>query len=87
MTDVAADLLYQFLVVNPAHRLDITTALKHPFFKDIYKTGDYYECAPFDTAFEMEPILRTNFGVRHMMYEELLRIHKHCKSNFCLQNN
>eukprot|EP01084_Bolivina_argentea_P179598 310330_1 len=84
MTDAAADLLNQLLVVNPAKRCDITTALKHPFFKRICKQTDEYECAAFDSTFETEPILRTNFGVRHMMYEELLRIHKHCKNNFIL---
>jgi len=80
LSDAAADLLDKLLVLDPSQRWNMSRALKHPFFKNVYKATDYRQCPQFDTSFEAEPILRTNFGVRHMIYEELVRIHRHCKS-------
>ena len=81
MSDLALDFLDKLLLLNPNQRWNISQALRHPWLQNLYKQTDYHRCPPFDTTFEKEPILRTNFGVRHMMYEELLRIHKNCKNN------
>ena len=81
MSNLASDFLEKLLICDPNERWNISQALRHPWLQNLYKHTDYHRCAPFDTSFEQEPILRTNFGVRHMMYEELLRIHKHCKNN------
>ncbi|ETO19177.1 hypothetical protein RFI_18054, partial [Reticulomyxa filosa] len=74
----AADLLDQLLELNPAKRPGAATSMKHVWLKSMYREKD--ENRPveiFDLSFEFERQINTLFGVRHMMYEELVNFSKH----------
>jgi len=87
MSDLAVDFLDKLLTLDPSKRWNISSVLRHPWLKRFYKQSDFDRCPPFDTSFEQQPILRTNFGVRHLMYTELVDIHNNCKQNLLAGNN
>lgn len=66
----------ELLEVNPDKRIKVKDALHHVFLKEFYKESDYKTCPPFDLSFEFEAAIKTAFGVRHMMYEEVLNYRK-----------
>ncbi|ETO23796.1 hypothetical protein RFI_13380, partial [Reticulomyxa filosa] len=74
----AADLLDQLLELDPKKRPDAGTAMRHPWLKLMYREKDANRPVQvFDLSFEFERQINTLFGVRHMMYEELINFPKH----------
>ncbi|ETO17375.1 hypothetical protein RFI_19947, partial [Reticulomyxa filosa] len=74
----AADLLDQLLELDPNKRPSASTAMKHAWLKLMYREKDEHRPVQvFDLSFEFERQINTLFGVRHMMYEELLNFSKH----------
>lgn len=80
-TEVTQDFVKQLLIVNPAERPTISKALKHPWLKDFYREKDYKACPKFNISFEFEAKIKTAFGVRHMMYEELNNFYQMTEAN------
>lgn len=70
------------LRVDPGKRLSVDDALKHPWiiqYENEFNRGERYKyqtCPRFDLSFEFEKKITTSFGVRHMMYEELVNFKK-----------
>jgi len=66
----------ELLEVNPDKRITVSAALRHPYLKEFYKESDHKTCPTFDLSFEFEASIKTAFGVRHMMYEEVVNYKK-----------
>lgn len=75
----AADFVGLLLTLNPDNRPSISSVLQHEWLRDVYKRGDYHKCPPFDGKFEIDPMLKTQFGMRHQMVVEMQRIHDWAK--------
>ena len=75
-TPLARDFIAQCLIYNPAQRPTITQVIDHPFLASRKRDRHYKECPKFNISFEYEKKIKTSFGVRHMMYEELCKFHK-----------
>jgi len=75
-SNMAQDFVRSMLVMNPNRRPNITEVINHPFLASRKKDKHYKSCPPFNISFEFEKKIRTTFGVRHMMYEELVHFHK-----------
>ncbi len=78
-TKTAQQFIATLLTINPHKRSDITTAIKHEWLKEFCRDRDYRKCPTFNISFEYEASIKTAFGVRHMMYEELHKYHKECE--------
>jgi mitogen-activated protein kinase 1/3 len=71
--DVACDLLSRMMDMNPKTRCSVEEAMRHPWLKSIFRESDLHrKSETFGTDFERDPKIKTMFGVRHMMYTELL---------------
>jgi len=81
MSESAADFVRSLLVMDPNKRPSMSTALKHEWLSGFYKATDFRKCRPFDGKFEFDPMLRTEFGMRHQMVEELRSIHLWARSH------
>ena len=77
-TNMAQRFIGELLLVNPHKRPDITTAIQHEWMKEFARDKDYRKCPTFNISFEYEASIKTAFGVRHMMYEELHKFHRKC---------
>jgi len=75
-TELGRDFVKKLLEVNPDNRIKVDGALRHVFLKEFFKEADKKTCPTFDLSFEFEAAIKTAFGVRHMMYEELLNYKK-----------
>jgi len=75
-TEEGRNFVFQLLEINPSKRMKVNEALHHEFLKEFYKENDFKTCSTFDLSFEFEETIKTSFGVRHMMYEELLNFKK-----------
>merc|ERR1719361_954670 len=73
---MAQDFVRFMLVMDPHRRPNITEVINHPFLASRKKDKHYKSCPPFNISFEFEKKIRTTFGVRHMMYEELVAFSK-----------
>eukprot|EP01083_Nonionella_stella_P008178 23580_1 len=81
-TPLATQFISHLLVMNPHQRPSISQVIEHPFLASRKKDKHYKTCAKFNISFEFEKKIKTLFGVRHMMYQELLSFHKKvCKQN------
>eukprot|EP01084_Bolivina_argentea_P271775 462525_1 len=78
---LAQDFVSKLLIVNPKKRPKISTAIKHLWMKEFARPKDYRKCPVFNISFEYEACIKTSFGVRHMMYEELNKFHRLCVIN------
>jgi len=76
-SELSRSFTHELLEVNPDKRMKVAEALRHPFLKEFYKESDCKTCPKFDLSFEFEAAIKTAFGVRHMMYEEVI----HYKEN------
>lgn len=74
--ETTVDFIKKLLTINPHERISISNALKHEYLKEFYRQKDYRECPRFNISFEYENRIKTGFGVRHMMFEELTNFHK-----------
>ena len=81
MTELAADFVEVMLTLDPAQRPSISKALQHWWLRDVYKAEDYSECHRFDAKFEKNPMLKTQFGMRHEMVLEIKRIHQWARAH------
>lgn len=77
-TKVAQSYISELLYINPHKRPTITKSLQHEWMKEFARAKDYRKCPIFNISFEYEASIKTAFGVRHMMYEELHKFHKKC---------
>ena len=77
-TPMAQAFISSLLMVNPHKRATIASAIKHEWMKKFARDKDYRKCPIFNISFEYEASIKTAFGVRHMMYEELHQYHKQC---------
>jgi len=77
-TPVCQSFIEQLLTINPHKRPTCTESLKHEWLKEFYREKDYRKCPVFNISFEYEASIKTSFGVRHMMYEELHDFHRLC---------
>ncbi|ETO04172.1 hypothetical protein RFI_33226, partial [Reticulomyxa filosa] len=72
-TDKARDLLLKMLELNPQHRISAVKSLEHEWLSELHREADEVTCPTFDLTFEFEKAITTKFGVRHMMYDALLK--------------
>jgi len=79
-SELALDLLTRLLEVDPRKRISVEEALEHPYLKEHHNPAKEVTCEKFDISFEFEAAINSSFGVRHMMYEELKRIHTNRKN-------
>jgi len=79
-TEPALDFLTKMLKVDPRKRISVEEALKHPYVEDYRNPAKETTCEEFDISFEFEAAINSTFGVRHMMYEELKKLHKKCQN-------
>lgn len=75
-SNLAQDFVKFMLVMDPHKRPNIGEVIDHPFLASRKKDRHYKKCPPFNISFEFEKKIKTTFGVRHMMYEELVQFHK-----------
>ncbi|ETO07515.1 mitogen-activated protein kinase 6 [Reticulomyxa filosa] len=76
----AAELLDQLLELDPTKRPSAAGAMRHAWLKPMYREKDEHRPVEvFDLSFEFERQINTLFGVRHMMYEELITFSKNHK--------
>lgn len=82
LSEGALDLLEQMLQINPSTRITIQGALEHPWLTSLHKPDEEPSCPEFNIEFEYEKAIKTEFGLRHMMYEELWKFHdtQHAKT-------
>lgn len=74
---LALDLLKKMLICNPKNRLSISQGLAHPWFEELHREEDEPTCnTPFNLDFEFEQKITTEFGIRHMMWQELKECHE-----------
>jgi len=78
-TKGAQEFIKQLLITNPHKRPTITQAIAHPWMKEFAREKDYKKCPEFNISFEYEARIKTSFGVRHMMYTELVQYHEACQ--------
>jgi len=74
-SEPALDLLSKMLEVDPRKRISVAKALEHPYLQEHHNPAKEVTCEKFDISFEFESAINSRFGVRHMMYEELKKIH------------
>jgi len=70
------DLLEKLLELNPHKRISALEALRHPYFKDIHEPKLEIIGKTFDLSFEFDQTINTKFGVRHMLFKNLIGFHK-----------
>lgn len=75
MSDLGIDLLKQLLKVNPNERIDVNGALEHRYLKELHRPDDEPVGAVFNISFEYNKSISSEFGLRHMMYQELKNHH------------
>jgi len=75
----AKQFISQLLITNPNERPTITKAIAHPWMREFAQPRDYKKCPEFNISFEYEKRIKTNFGVRHMMYTELTQYYEKCQ--------
>ncbi len=75
---IVHDFIAQMLIINPHKRPNISTVIKHEWLKEFIREKDYKKCPAFNISFEYESSINTEFGVRHMMFEELRKFDKLC---------
>ena len=77
-SELACHFISKLLAINPNDRFSALEALRHPFLRSYYQEQHckLRECPTFDLSFEFEQSLKTEFGVRHMMYEEIVNYKK-----------
>ena len=73
---LARDFIAYMLECNPAQRPTISEVIEHPFLRSRKRRRDYKICPKFNISFELEKKIKTMFGVRYMMYDELQGFHK-----------
>jgi len=72
----ALDLLKRMLVCDPKDRITVDEALAHPWFEELHREEDEPLCdRPFKLDYEFEQRISTEFGIRHMMFDELNSVH------------
>jgi len=74
-SELAMDLLIKMFEVDPSKRISSKNALAHPYLMEHHDPEKEITCDKFDISFEFEAAINSRFGVRHMMYEELKKIH------------
>eukprot|EP01084_Bolivina_argentea_P105759 189398_1 len=75
-SELAQSFIRDILIMNPHNRPTISQVINHPFLSSRKKDKHYKICPKFNISFEFEKKIKTSFGVRHMMYEELVNFHK-----------
>jgi serine/threonine protein kinase len=75
-TPLAQKFVGKLLEVNPTKRPTVSEALRDPWMSEFYREKDFKQCPHFNISFEFEASIKTAFGVRHMMYEELNNYHQ-----------
>merc|ERR1719412_3454645 len=78
----AKQFMAQLLITNPNERPTITKAIAHPWMKEFAREKDYKKCPEFNISFEYEARIKTNFGVRHMMFQELTKFHEKTQKRY-----
>merc|ERR1719474_109707 len=74
-SELALDLLIKMFEVDPSKRISSKNALAHPYLMEHHDPEKEITCDKFDISFEFEAAINSRFGVRHMMSEELKKIH------------
>ena len=70
-SSLAQDFIKHILICNPTKRPTISQVIDHPFLRSRKHDRDYKKCEKFDISFEFERKIKTPFGVRYMMFDEL----------------
>ncbi|XP_076452875.1 uncharacterized protein LOC143288364 [Babylonia areolata] len=73
----ALDLLGKMLVINPADRITVERALKHPFLSKYHDPDDEPICVPsFEFDFEKELLHMDSEQLRDVIYKEIMEFHQ-----------
>ncbi|KAK7087672.1 uncharacterized protein [Littorina saxatilis] len=73
----ALDLLGKMLVMNPAERITVERALKHPFMSKYHDPDDEPICVPsFEFDFEKELLHMDRDNLREVIYKESMEFHQ-----------
>jgi len=76
-SELAIHFMKKLLVLNPQHRIDAETAMKDKFLDKFFNKNDLKDkCPKFDLSFEYQKAIKTEFGIRHIIYNELIDAHK-----------
>jgi len=75
-TAKALQLLKKILILDPNQRSSVLDALEEPYVEQYHDPSTETTCVPFNIGFEFEQSMNTLFGVRHMMYKELVKYRK-----------
>ena len=79
--EAAISFVSTLLISNPHKRPTVSQAIAHSWMKDFARDEDYKKCPEFDIAFEYEARIKYTFGVRHMIYQELIQFHESCQKH------
>ena len=69
-TAEAIDLLTQMLHIHPSRRIDVASALSHPYLSQLHNTDDE-PVAGFDFDFSFEDEELDSVRLRELIYEEI----------------
>jgi len=83
----ALSLLSGLLEVDPKKRISVDEALGHDYVREHHDPTREVTCEKFNVSFECESAMNTEFGVRHIIFDELKRINnKSMKANSTRKN-
>jgi len=78
----ALELLMKMLKLDPNIRIPAVDGLGHSYLKELHDPTKEVTCEKFNTVFEtnFESAINSPFGIRHMMYQELIKFKRSRKS-------